>query len=306
MNMLLIFTPLVVALLYMWWTRKKSHNQIEVYLAEFNAKEFVAPKTTIMNMSAFSKQTLFDKIKKLVADSILLIGDKAVLKISLFYAASYALSIILNTFLLHGNITVIAMVIAVCATFFVLQTLQTKRENEFKEGFPDALNLLISAVSSGDSITRAIDFVGKELDNVVGREFKRISERLLIGEPPEQVLKKSCQMFPYTEYFFFVVTLRANMNRGGQLKEILQRINRIMFESYAINKKKLALTSEARASAKIVGAIPVIFIIILKFISPENFDFVMYEEAGKPILYYVLSSEFIGLGIIRMLMKSVG
>jgi len=306
MNMLLIFTPLVVALLYMWWTRKKSHNQIEVYLAEFNAKEFVAPKTTIMNMSAFSKQTLFDKIKKLVADSILLIGDKAVLKISLFYAASYALSIILNTFLLHGNITVIAMVIAVCATFFVLQTLQTKRENEFKEGFPDALNLLISAVSSGDSITRAIDFVGKELDNVVGREFKRISERLLIGEPPEQVLKKSCQLFPYTEYFFFVVTLRANMNRGGQLKEILQRINRIMFESYAINKKKLALTSEARASAKIVGAIPVIFIIILKFISPENFDFVMYEEAGKPILYYVLSSEFIGLGIIRMLMKSVG
>ncbi|KXO11887.1 Flp pilus assembly protein TadB [Moritella sp. JT01] len=188
----------------------------------------------------------------------------------------------------------------------MLQILQNKRENEFKDGFPDALNLLISAVSAGDSITHAIDFVGKKLDNVVGHEFKRISERLLIGEAPEQVLKKSCQMFPYTEYFFFVVTLRANMNRGGQLKEILQRINRIMFESYAINKKKFALTSESRASAKIVSAIPVIFIVILKFISPDNFDFVMYEEAGKPILYYVVISELIGLGIIRMLMKSVG
>lgn len=306
MNILLVFIPLGLVFLYMWRARKTSHSQIETYLAEFNAKEFAAPKTTIMNMSAFSKQTLFDKIKMLVTDSILLIGDKAVLKISLFYAASYALSIALNTFLLQGNITVIAIGIAICATFLVLQMLQKKRENEFKEGFPDALNLLISAVSAGDSITHAIDFVGKKLDNVVGHEFKRISERLLIGEPPEQVLKKSCEMFPYTEYFFFVVTLRANMNRGGQLKEILQRINRIMFESYAINKKKLALTSEARASAKIVSAIPVIFVIILKFINPENFDFVMYEEAGKPILYYVLSSEFIGLGIIRMLMKSVG
>lgn len=306
MNMLLVFIPLGLVFLYMWRARKTSHSQIETYLAEFNAKEFVAPKTSIMNMSAFSKQTLFDKIKMLVVDSILLIGDKAVLKISLFYAACYALSIALNTFLLQGNITVIAILIAICATILVLQMLQKKRENEFKEGFPDALNLLISAVSAGDSITHAIDFVGKKLDNVVGHEFKRISERLLIGEPPEQVLKKSCQMFPYTEYFFFVVTLRANMNRGGQLKAILQRINRIMFESYAINKKKLALTSEARASAKIVSAIPVIFIIILKFISPENFDFVVYEEAGKPILYYVLISEFIGLGIIRMLMKSVG
>ena len=306
MNILLVFIPLGLVFLYMWRARKTSHSQIETYLAEFNAKEFVAPKTSIMNMSAFSEQTLFDKIKMLVADSILLIGDKAVLKISLFYAACYALSIALNTFLLQGNITVIAIVIAICATFLVLQTLQKKRENEFKEGFPDALNLLISAVSAGDSITHAIDFVGKKLDNVVGHEFKRISERLLIGEPPEQVLQKSCEMFPYTEYFFFVVTLRANMNRGGQLKAILQRINRIMFESYAINKKKFALTSEARASAKIVSAIPVIFIIILKFISPENFDFVVYEEAGKPILYYVLISEFIGLGIIRMLMKSVG
>ena len=306
MNILLVFIPLGLVFFYMWRARKASHSQIETYLAEFNAKEFVAPKTSIMNMSAFSKQTLFDKIKMLVADSILLIGDKAVLKISLFYAASYALSIALNTFLLHGNIFVIAIVIAICTTFFVLQMLQKKRENEFKEGFPDALNLLISAVSAGDSITHAIDFVGKKLDNVVGHEFKRISERLLIGEPPEQVLKKSCQMFPYTEYFFFVVTLRANMNRGGQLKAILQRINRIMFESYAINKKKFALTSEARASAKIVSAIPVIFIIILKFISPENFDFVVYEEAGKPILYYVLISEFIGLAMIRMLMKSVG
>ncbi|CAM3187292.1 type II secretion system F family protein [Moritella viscosa] len=306
MNILLIFMPLLAVLLYMWCKRKKNHNLIEVYLSEFNVKEFTGPKTTIMNMAAFSKLSVFDKIKNFVTDSILLIGDNVVLKLGLFYATTYILSIVLNTYLLQANITIIVIVIAICATFFMLKILQNKRENEFKDGFPDALNLLISAVSAGDSITHAIDFVGKKLDNVVGHEFKRISERLLIGEPPEQVLKKSCQMFPYTEYFFFVVTLRANMNRGGQLKEILQRINRIMFESYAINKKKFALTSESRASAKIVSAIPVIFIVILKFISPENFDFVMYEEAGKPILYYVVISEFIGLGIIRMLMKSVG
>ena len=306
MNILLIFMPLLAVLLYMWCKRKKNHNLIEVYLSEFNVKEFTGPKTTIMNMAAFSKLSLFDKIKNFVTDSILLIGDNVVLKLGLFYATTYILSIVLNTYLLQTNITIIVIVIAICATFFMLKILQNKRENEFKDGFPDALNLLISAVSAGDSITHAIDFVGKKLDNVVGHEFKRISERLLIGEPPEQVLKKSCQMFPYTEYFFFVVTLRANMNRGGKLKEILQRINRIMFESYAINKKKFALTAESRASAKIVSAIPVIFIVILKFISPENFDFVMYEEAGKPILYYVVISEFIGLGIIRMLMKSVG
>lgn len=78
-----------------------------------------------------------------------------------------------------------------------------------------------------------------------------------------------------------------------------------MFDARSINKKKYALTSEARISAKIVAAIPFLFLFLLQFISPENYDFVMFNERGKPILYYVLASEFIGISIVWLLMKGV-
>ena len=78
-----------------------------------------------------------------------------------------------------------------------------------------------------------------------------------------------------------------------------------MFDSRAVEKKKNALTSEARASAKIIACLPVIFLIILKFTSPENYSFVMFEDAGQPIFYYVLVSELLGFFCIWLILRGV-
>ncbi|MDW2127364.1 pilus assembly protein TadB, partial [Vibrio sp. 2033] len=54
-----------------------------------------------------------------------------------------------------------------------------------------------------------------------------------------------------------------------------------------------------------IAALPVIFIMILKVTSPENYNFVMFEEGGKPIFYYVLVSEAIGFFFIYMILRGV-
>jgi tight adherence protein B len=65
------------------------------------------------------------------------------------------------------------------------------------------------------------------------------------------------------------------------------------------------MTAEARMSVKIVAAIPFFFLFLLQYLSPENYEFVMFNSAGRPILYYVLISEAIGIGIVWFLMKGV-
>ncbi|OIQ25102.1 type II secretion system F family protein [uncultured Vibrio sp.] len=183
--------------------------------------------------------------------------------------------------------------------------LQKREKKRFEETFPDALNMLASSLSAGESIGRGIGYVGQKLEGEVGKEFKVMSERLNLGEPIDDVFRKSCRRFPYPSFHFFVITLRANMQRGGQLKEVMSRLNRQMFEARAVERKKFALTSEARISAKIVGATPFFFLFILQFLSSENFEFVMHHPEGRPILYYLITSESIGMLIIWALMKKV-
>lgn len=67
----------------------------------------------------------------------------------------------------------------------------------------------------------------------------------------------------------------------------------------------LSMTSEMRMSSKITGAIPFVFLILLKFISPENFQFVLEDQQGRVLLYYLIGSEVTGLLVIKFLMRKL-
>ncbi len=245
------------------------------------------------------RQRLSEYIHQVLAQ----IGERAVIKIVVFWAIVSVTSLKLNELFARLSVYIVIPIALLLSSYFALQWLKKRERTRFNDEFPDALNLLTGAVTAGESLMHAIIFVGKSLDNSVGREFKYMGERLQIGESPDDVFAKACQHFPYQPFYFFIITLRANMNRGGQLKEVMMRLNRLMFDSRAIEKKKSAMTSEARMSAKIVAAIPFLFMLFMKYMSPENFDFVMNSEAGRPIVYYLLVSESIGIFIIWLLMK---
>ncbi|MEF1305664.1 type II secretion system protein F, partial [Vibrio owensii] len=106
-------------------------------------------------------------------------------------------------------------------------------------------------------------------------------------------------------YIFFTVTIRASLNRGGQLKGVLARLIRILVDARTMETKKMAMTAEARISAKVVAAIPLTFAVILSQVSPANIDYILHDPEGNLILYYVVGSEVLGLLIIWLLVKGV-
>ncbi len=285
--------------------KKKRHTD---YLEEANHTVFVDSMVSdqrAVNLKSLSKRSFRQIIQDKWTNLSSQLGDKAVPKLVLFLATLLFLGFQLNTRFVHGNPIVVEIIVVITGLILGSLWLKKRQRKQFEESFPEALNMLTSAIAAGESIMHAIIFVGKSLDGDVGKEFKVMGERLQLGESPDEVFRKSCRRFPYSSFQFFIITLRANMNRGGQLKEVMSRLNRLMFTARATEKKKKAMTGEARMSAKIVGAIPFVFLFLLQFISPDNYDFVMFNPDGRPILYYVLISEFIGICIILLLMKGV-
>lgn len=261
--------------------------------------------TDAVNLANLTNSSRSQKIRIAVSNLYKQIGNLAALKVTIFYTVVTFLSIYLNSLFLKVSPTIAVSTGIVLSTFIVISWLRKRQQKDFENSFPDALNIMLGAITSGESLMHSIIFVGSSLDTVVGKEFKRMGERLQIGEPPDEVFRKASERFPYSPFFFFVITLRANMSRGGQLKDVMRRLNRLMFDGRAVDKKKYAMTAEARMSAKVVGSIPFIFLIVLSYLNPENFDFVMNEPDGRPILYYLLISESIGMLIIWLLMKGV-
>ncbi|MCS0014784.1 type II secretion system F family protein [Vibrio parahaemolyticus] len=302
--MLIVISLWVAVALFLFIGHVKRQKEITSIIEQSNTFEGVTGSRAVIDSESFDvsyKKKVKDKFKQLKK----LLSPNAGLKLIGFFAASsIAVYCVNDWFFMFEYWKVLLALEPILFVMFILK-LSDIQAQRFKDNFPDALNILSGALSSGQSIVHAFEYVGTQLDNEVGEEFKKMSERLLIGEDPDDVLARSAASFPYVEYFFFAATIRINLSRGGQLKDVINRINRIMFEARAIEKKKNALTSEARASAKIIAALPVIFIMILKVTSPENYNFVMFEEGGKPIFYYVLVSEAIGFFFIYMILRGV-
>ncbi|HIF5983076.1 type II secretion system F family protein [Vibrio parahaemolyticus] len=302
--MLIVISLWVAVALFLFIGHVKRQKEITSIIEQSNTFEGVTGSRAVIDSESFDvsyKKKVKDKFKQLKK----LLSPNAGLKLIGFFAASsIAVYCVNDWFFMFEYWKVLLALEPILFVMFILK-LSGIQAQRFKDNFPDALNILSGALSSGQSIVHAFEYVGTQLGNEVGEEFKKMSERLLIGEDPDDVLARSAASFPYVEYFFFAATIRINLSRGGQLKDVINRINRIMFEARAIEKKKNALTSEARASAKIIAALPVIFIMILKVTSPENYNFVMFEEGGKPIFYYVLVSEAIGFFFIYMILRGV-
>ncbi|MCX2791864.1 type II secretion system F family protein [Vibrio sp. Sgm 5] len=271
----------------------------------FNIEEAEAENFNAINVKSLVRKQSWQKFKESISPTLTVLGPRSSLYIALYITGSLIASWYVVVKLLLMTNTVLILGLSLLLTIFGYRYLITRRRRDFENTFPDALNILMSAVTAGDSLMQAISYVGEVMDNSIGREFKLMGDRLKLGESPEVVLQRSCKNYPYPEFLFFTVTLRANIARGGQLKGVLARLIRVLVDARTLEKKKMAMTSEARISAKIVAAIPLIFMVILNYVNPGNVDYVLYDPSGRIVLFYVLGSELFGLFIVWLLVKGV-
>ncbi|MFD2176228.1 type II secretion system F family protein [Veronia pacifica] len=290
----------IVALLY----SQKQRSNVNTFLKHEQNTSTESTESAV-NMGFLTDISSFRRWLDTLAPTLDMLGSRATMIITCFVLGVTGAAVWVNSLYLHFNPFIFPLSVLVFSLLVGWLQLRKRRRAEFEETFPDALNMMMSAVTAGDSIMQAIIYVGNTLDNKVGREFKRMGDRLRLGESPTQVFNRATIIYPYPAFLFFIVTIQANMARGGQLKPVMARLIRVLVEARNLEKKKMAMTSEARLSAKIVAAIPFGFMVMLSFLNPQNVDFVLHDPEGRMVLYYVVGSEAIGLGIVWMLVKAV-
>lgn len=231
--------------------------------------------------------------------SELLLKNGIIITVSVF-AAMYV-----NSAYLKFN-SMILMALAMVLSVYMLYVNQIrKNRSEFERDFSEALVIINSTTRVGRPILQGFQECVNSINTDFGQEFKRILMRLDIGDDPERVFIDSYKRYPYKEYFSFIITVLINMKGGGQVGEVMNKLTTLISASKALDRKKLAMTSEARMSVKVLVIIPVLFMVFLKFISPASFDILISTTPGNYILCYAVGSILLGILIVWSMMKKV-
>ena len=155
---------------------------------------------------------------------------------------------------------------------FAIGRMAAARLKKFIGVFPDAIDLMVRGLKSGLTVTESINAVGREMAGPVGEEFRRVADSIRFGETMEQALWSTAGRLDIPEFKFFVISLAIQRETGGNLGETLGNLSDILRRRRQMRMKIKAMSSEARASAMILGALPFIMFGLLMLL---NFDYEM-------------------------------
>lgn len=144
-----------------------------------------------------------------------------------------------------------------------------RRINQFNAKFPDAIELLVRGLRSGLPVTETLSVVAQEVPGPVGEEFKAVVERIKIGRTMEESLQETADRLGTPEFQFFVITLAIQRETGGNLAETLSNLADVLRKRAQMKLKIRAMSSESKASAYIVGALPFIVFGMIWWINPS-------------------------------------
>jgi len=143
-----------------------------------------------------------------------------------------------------------------------------KRTNAFNARFPDGIELLVRGLRSGLPVGETLGLVSTEIPGPVGEEFKTVVERMRIGRTMEESLQVTADKLGTPEFQFFVITLAIQRETGGNLAETLSNLADVLRKRAQMKLKIRAMSSESKASAYIVGALPFIVFGLIYWVNP--------------------------------------
>lgn len=185
----------------------------------------------------------------------------------------------------------------------VLRHLVNRRLKQFTALFANAIDLIVRGVKTGMTVAECLSIVGKEMADPIGVEFRHITESIQMGVTLEECLNRLIMRVPTNETRFFTIVLVTQQATGGNLAETLAKLSGILRDRKKMRDKIKALSSEAKASASIIGSLPFAVGGILSFIAPDYVSLLVTTNAGNWCIFTGAVSFGIGILVMRKMIN---
>lgn len=185
----------------------------------------------------------------------------------------------------------------------LVSILMARRTALFNKLFPDAIDLIVRAVKSGLPVSEGLTIISREMQGPVAKEFAQISESMQIGATMEEALWAAAQRLDNSEFNFFVISLVVQAETGGNLAETLDNLGDILRKRQTMQLKIKAMSSEARASAYILGFLPFGMMAILEVMSPGYTQPLFNDNRGLLVMGAALVSIAMGAAVMFKMVR---
>jgi len=185
----------------------------------------------------------------------------------------------------------LAFMISFIGSKWVVAHKRKRFQNKYLEELPNAVESIVRGIKAGMPLNDSIRQVSLDGKDPVASEFARVIEQQSIGKSMSEAIAVLYEKVPRPEVNFLIVVIAVQQQSGGNLAEALSNLSRMLRDRKKMQGKVKALSSEAKASAGIIGSLPFFVGAMVSLTSP---DYLL------PLFNTTLGNIWLGIGAFML------
>jgi tight adherence protein B len=220
-----------------------------------------------------------------------------------FYVYSLLVGVLLGTavFLFNGN-PFVALGAFIAGGLglprWFLDFAIKRRKKKFIDAFPEAIDIIVRGIKAGLPLVDCLRIIADETGEPMRSEFRQIIEAQAMGLSVGEAVDRLVVRMPVSEASFFSIVINIQQKAGGNLSEALGNLSAVLRDRKKMKGKIAALSSEAKSSAMIIGALPFVVGGLVYITSPAYISLLWTTSTGQLVMG--ACAIWMGLGILVM------
>lgn len=177
--------------------------------------------------------------------------------------------------------------------------LRRRRLRQIEAQLADALQIVAGALRAGVSLPAALQQLVREGRAPLAQEFDLLLREHRLGVRLDSALEHLAERVPLQAMTLVVAAMRTAIETGGSLAEALERVAIAVRSQLAVEGKVRALTAQGKLQAIVVGALPLLLLLVLDRMEPEAMHLLWTTQMGWATLTVIALLEFFGVLLIR-------
>jgi Flp pilus assembly protein TadB len=192
---------------------------------------------------------------------------------------------------------------AFCAGFYApiwrLERLTRQRAQLVLRQLDQVCTELIQALSSGLDIHGALLRQAERAPDPVGRELRRVMQRVREGEPLGDAIAELPERIALEEARLFSVGVRLALDAGTRVVPVLESIQRSLRSRREMQGLIRELSTRDEKQSLILFVVPIVMILAMRFEAPQYTAPLLHTVAGQLVLVGDLLWMVFGMQLVR-------
>jgi tight adherence protein B len=186
---------------------------------------------------------------------------------------------------------------------WLLSFLKKRRETAFLRALPDAVDVIVRGIKAGLPLFESIKVVAADSPEPLRSEFNAIIETQTIGMPLGEACARLYERMPLPEANFFGIVVAIQQKSGGNLSEALGNLSKVLRDRKKMAEKIQAMSTEAKASAGIIGSLPPIVMLMVWISTPDYISLLWTTHLGQFMLACCVGWMTIGVLVMKKMIN---